>query len=134
MSKKRNVPAHGRKAARSRRPRKRRFLVVAGGAVTEKQYFKQLESLYDVVIDYQQKNNSPKQLAELAVKLKREDKRDTSTDCYERIWVVVDVDDFHDHGEAARICNDNGIELIISNPCFEVWLLDYVKACRQAIH
>ena len=48
MSKKRNVPAHGRKAARSRRPRKRRFLVVAGGAVTEKQYFKQLESLYDV--------------------------------------------------------------------------------------
>ena len=122
MSKKRNVPAHGRKAARSRRPRKRRFLVVAGGAVTEKQYFKQLESLYDVIIDYQQKNNSPKQLAKLAVKLKREDKRDTSTDCYERIWVVVDVDDFHDHGEAARICNDNGIELIISNPCFEVWL------------
>ena len=120
MSKKRNVPAHGRKAARSRRPRKRRFLVVAGGAVTEKQYFKQLESLYDVIIDYQQKNNSPKQLAKLAVKLKREDKRDTSTDCYERIWVVVDVDDFHDHGEAARICNDNGIELIISNPCFEV--------------
>lgn len=94
MSKKRNVPAHGRKAARSRRPRKRRFLVVAGGAVTEKQYFKQLESLYDVIIDYQQKNNSPKQLAKLAVKLKREDKRDTSTDCYERIWVVVDVDDF----------------------------------------
>ena len=54
MSKKRNVPAHGRKAARSRRPRKRRFLVVAGGAVTEKQYFKQLESLYYVIIDYQQ--------------------------------------------------------------------------------
>lgn len=132
MSKKRNVPAHGRKAARSRRPRKRRFLVVAGGAVTEKQYFKQLESLYDVIIDYQQKNNSPKQLAKLAVKLKREDKRDTSTDCYERIWVVVDVDDFHDHGEAARICNDNGIELIISNPCFEVWLLDYVTACPSS--
>lgn len=132
MSKKRNVPAHGRKAARSRRPRKRRFLVVAGGAVTEKQYFKQLESLYDVIIDYQQKNNSPKQLAKLAVKLKREDKRDTSTDCYERIWVVVDVDDFHDHGEAVRICNDNGIELIIPNPCFEVWLLDYVKACPSS--
>ena len=127
MSKKRNVPAHGRKAARSRRPRKRRFLVVAGGAVTEKQYFKQLESLYDVIIDYQQKNNSPKQLAKLAVKLKREDKRDTSTDCYERIWVVVDVDDFHDHGEAARICNDNGIELIISNPCFEVWFLQHFR-------
>uniref|UniRef100_UPI00402A3848 RloB family protein n=1 Tax=Bifidobacterium adolescentis TaxID=1680 RepID=UPI00402A3848 len=64
--------------------------------------------------------------------MKREDKRDTSTDCYERIWVVVDVDDFHDHGEAARICKDNGIELIISNPCFEVWLLDHVKACPSS--
>lgn len=105
---------------------------MAGGAVTEKQYFKQLESLYDVIIDYQQKNNSPKQLAKLAVKLKREDKRDTSTDCYERIWVVVDVDDFHDHSKAEKICKDNGIELIISNPCFEVWLLDYVKACPSS--
>ena len=46
--------------------------------------------------------------------------------------MVVDVDDFHDHGEAARICNDNGIELIISNPCFEVWLLDYVTACPSS--
>ena len=45
---------------------------------------------------------------------------------------MVDVDDFHDHGEAARICNDNGIELIISNPCFEVWLLDYVTACPSS--
>ena len=126
MSKKRNVPAHGRKAARSRRPRKRRFLVVAGGAVTEKQYFKQLESLYDVIIDYQQKNNSPKQLAKLAVKLKREDKRDTSTDCYERIWVVVDVDD------EKKAIHVSVPELIISNPCFEVWLLDYVKACPSS--
>lgn len=46
--------------------------------------------------------------------------------------MVVDVDDFHDHGEAARICKDNGIELIISNPCFEVWLLDHVKACPSS--
>ena len=58
MSKRRNIPAHGRKAARSRRPRKRRYLVAAGGAVTERQYFKQLESLYNVVIDYRQRNRA----------------------------------------------------------------------------
>ena len=109
-----------------------RFLVVAGGAVTERHYFKRLESIYDIVIDYQQKNRSSEQLAEFAVSLKEEDKHDTSTDCYEQIWLVVDADDFHDHGKASKICNDNGIELIISNPCFEVWLLDYVKACPSS--
>lgn len=53
MAKKRGVPAHGRESARFHRARKKRYLVVAGGAVTERQYFKQLESIYDVVIDYQ---------------------------------------------------------------------------------
>ena len=127
MSKKRNTPAHGRQIARSRRPRKKRFLVVAGGAVTERQYFKQLESIYDVVIEYQQKNESPEHLADFACTLKKEGERDISTD-----WVVVDVDDFHDHSKAEKICKDNGIELIISNPCFEVWLLDHVKACPSS--
>lgn len=132
MSKRRNIPAHGRKAARSRRPRKRRYLVAAGGAVTERQYFKQLESLYNVVIDYRQKNNSPAQLADFAVKLKEDDERDKFTDSYAKIWVVVDVDNFHDHGTAAKTCKDNGIELIISNPCFEVWLLDHVRVCPSS--
>ena len=129
MAKKRGVPVHGRKSARFHRARKKRYLVVAGGAVTEKQYFKRLASIYDVVIEYQQKNESPEHLADFAHKLKEEDERDISTDCYEKIWVVVDVDDFHGHSQAAKICKDNGIELIISNPCFEVWLLDHVSVC-----
>ena len=129
MAKKRDVPVHGRKSARFHRARKKRYLVVAGGAVTEKQYFKRLASIYDVVIEYQQKNESPEHLADFARKLKEEDERDISTDCYEKIWVVVDVDDFHGHSQAAKICTDNGIELIISNPCFEVWLLDHVSVC-----
>lgn len=129
MAKKRDVPVHGRKSARFHRARKKRYLVVAGGAVTEKQYFKRLASIYDVVIEYQQKNESPEHLADFARKLKEEDERDISTDCYEKIWVVVDVDDFHGHSQAAKNCKDNGIELIISNPCFEVWLLDHVSVC-----
>ena len=129
MAKKRDVPVHGRKSARFHRARKKRYLVVAGGAVTEKQYFKRLASIYDVVIEYQQKNESPEHLADFARKLKEEDERDISTDCYEKIWVVVDVDDFHGHSQAAKICKDNGIELIISNPCLEVWLLDHVSVC-----
>lgn len=84
MAKKRDVPVHGRKSARFHRARKKRYLVVAGGAVTEKQYFKRLASIYDVVIEYQQKNESPEHLADFARKLKEEDERDISTDCYEK--------------------------------------------------
>lgn len=84
MAKKRGVPAHGRKSAHFHRARKKRYLVVAGGAVTEKQYFRRLASIYDVVIEYQQKNESPEHLADFARKLKEEDERDISTDCYEK--------------------------------------------------
>lgn len=94
-----------------------------------KTVFQAARVIYDVVIEYQQKNESPEHLADFACTLKKEDERDISTDCYENIWVVVDVDDFHDHSKAAKICKDNGIELIISNPCFEVWVLDHMKAC-----
>ena len=45
MAKKRDVPVHGRKSARFHRARKKRYLVVAGGAVTEKQYCKRLASI-----------------------------------------------------------------------------------------
>ena len=46
--------------------------------------------------------------------------------------MVVDVDNFHDHGQAAKICKDNGIELVISNPCFEVWLFDHISICPSS--
>ena len=80
------------------------------------------------------RTKSPEHLADFACTLKKEDERDISTDCYENIWVVVDVDDFHDHSKAAKICKDNGIELIISNPCFEVCTRSYEGLVHQAIH
>ncbi|MBW3094246.1 RloB domain-containing protein [Bifidobacterium sp. 64T4] len=133
MSRKRRESVRGWKNARRLRERKPRYLVVSGGAVTEKWYFKALASLCDVVIDYEQKNLSPSQLAKLACRLKEDADRDGSVDSYVKVWVVVDVDAFHDHSEAERICRGHdGVELIISNPCFEVWLLDHKRACPQS--
>lgn len=125
----RHIPAHGRNVSRSRRARQKRYLVVCGGAETEKQYFNHLKSMYNVMIEYQNWNNSPAQLANHAVALKDEAEKDDSADAYEKIWVVVDVDNYHDHAEAQKICRGAGIELIISNPCFEAWLLDHVREC-----
>lgn len=118
MSRKRREMVHGRKNARRLRERKPRYLVVSGGAVTEKWYFKTLASLCGVIIDYEQKNLSPSQLAKLACRLKDEADRDGSVDSYVKVWVVVDVDAFRDHLEAEKICRGrDGVELIISNPC-----------------
>ena len=39
------------------------------------------------------------------------------------MWCVFDVDDHPRVADARQMAADNGIELAISNPCFELWLL-----------
>ncbi len=42
----------------------------------------------------------------------------------DEIWIVIDVDRYQDHlPEVARLCHGSGINLAVSNPCFEFWLL-----------
>lgn len=135
MSRKKNaIPAHGRNVRRPVRARKSRYLVVCGGQVTEPQYFSHLKSgIDDSVIDIKPKVMAPVQLAKYAVRCKNDDSsKNDSRDRYAAVFVVVDVDDFHDHGEAQKICDKNDIYLIISNPCFEVWLIDHVQMCPSS--
>ncbi|PWG58992.1 RloB family protein [Bifidobacterium catulorum] len=134
MSRKKTVfPAHGRNARRRHRRRTKRYLVVCGGEVTERLYFERLALRNNVTIDVQSKKRSPSQLAQYAVALKQVDDRENDRpDRYSAIFVVVDVDDFHDHGDAQRICRQNSIQLVISNPCFEVWLIDHVRPCPDS--
>jgi hypothetical protein len=42
---------------------------------------------------------------------------------YDQVWCVVDVDDFQDVNQACDEARKSDIGLIISNPCFELWLL-----------
>lgn len=48
---------------------------------------------------------------------------------YDAVWCVVDVDEF-DISAAARIADEQGIRLAVSNPCFELWLLLHHGECR----
>lgn len=126
-------PRHGRNVKRNGRKRAKRYLVVCGGEVTETQYFEHIRNILDdVVISVRSKARTPAQLAEFAVSCKTDDARDDSTDHYAEVFVVVDVDDFHDHNRAQRICKEHGIRLVISNPCFEVWLVDHVRSCPES--
>ncbi|MEU9447574.1 RloB family protein [Streptomyces sp. NPDC048277] len=49
--------------------------------------------------------------------------RDRAGDHYARAWCVLDVDDFAHLDEALRLARDEDIEIALSNPCFELWLL-----------
>lgn len=126
------VPGHGRNAPRRSRKRTQQCLVVSGGEVTEKEYFDYLKRTFGFNIRSKSKVKSPSQLVDYAITLKDDRNREPGVDPYSRVWVVVDVDDFHDHRQAERKCRENGIQLVISNPCFEVWLIDHVCVCPDS--
>lgn len=94
---------HGRlKSGRqspARRPRKRRYLVVTNGEVTETQYFNcHTKELGDVVIEVRSFRRDPSGLAKLASDLKTSEERSgsrtawNSVDGFQCVYVVTDVD------------------------------------------
>lgn len=122
------------------RPRKRRYLVVTNGEVTEPQYFSGLTAeLGDVVIEVRHFRADPAALAAKAKDLKAsEESEDNATgsrsaDGFQRVFVVTDVDQFtaEQFKAAKRTCKASGMELVISNPCFEVWLVDHLLCCPE---
>lgn len=120
------------------RTRKKRYLVVTNGEVTERQYFMGLnDELEDAVITVRCSRNDPAALASYAKTLKKlEDAAcaGRASDGFRSIFVVTDVDEFtlEQFRKASRICRAQEMRLIISNPCFEVWLIDHVQVCPEA--
>ncbi|HWE90355.1 MAG TPA: RloB family protein [Pseudonocardiaceae bacterium] len=79
-----------------------------------------LRRLYRVVsvrpISY---GGSPSQMVEYATK-----RWDQDRDRFDHVWCVADVDDYReDIDKAVRLASRAKISLVISNPCFEFWLL-----------
>jgi len=119
-----------------RGPRKKRYLVVTNGEVTEPEYFAGLEKeLGDVSIEVRHYRRDPSALAIMASDLKTKERRTSSgvhfDDNYRQVFVVNDVDDFtpSQFQKARRTCYEAGMEFIVSNPCFEVWLVDHLTQC-----
>ena len=119
----------------NRRNRKKRCLIVSGGEVTETQYFEVLRTRYqNLVLCVKTDVGSPDQLASYASSVVSGGKSRTDEDGYEAIFVVVDVDEFHVQRfqMAQRKCDLAEALLVISNPCFEVWLIDYRQTCPDS--
>lgn len=133
------------------KPRNKRFLIYSGGIVTEVEYFQYVRRhlFGDYVKNLRIKSGEvddpvrveadgvdPKTLVDDAAKLLYEDKKDAKKESYDPfavVWAVTDVDDFGKNGD--KLCaavdkgRQSGVEVIISNPCFDVWLIDHKQSC-----
>ncbi|HCA88271.1 MAG TPA: hypothetical protein DEQ61_24110, partial [Streptomyces sp.] len=103
----------------SRRDRDR-ILVLCGAKVTERDYLQGLVNHLSnpaVTVRIKTKVCSPSQLVGYAAGERTRSRHD-----FDEVWCVFDVDEFdvaHAIGEAQRL----GVEVAVSNPCFELWLI-----------
>lgn len=148
--------SRGRGARRSRyqrvMARPNRILVVTNGEVTEKQYCELLNEAEAAKprgerafhIECKPKPVDPAKLVEYALALIAEDKKACErknggvSDSYALVFVVVDNDDFLKRNpknlrDAQKRCDQNNIRFVISDPCFEVWLIDHVMICPSHV-
>lgn len=99
--------------------------------MTEPRYFKNLQSELRtslVEVEVEGHGAGPKTLVERASLRKSQSDRYARKErdaflAYDEIWCVFDVDEHAKLADARQQARDNGIELAVSNPCFELWAL-----------
>ncbi|WP_159037247.1 RloB family protein [Streptomyces specialis] len=109
-----------RTADRARRELRKRLLIVCGGVKTEKDYFHGMRDHFrspNVTIKVDTDARSPLHVVRKAASSFR-----NNSDDFDECWAVFDVDDF-DVSTAVAEAKRGNVNLAISNPCFEYWLL-----------
>jgi hypothetical protein len=110
----------------SRSP-KQRILVYCNGSNTEPAYLNALrhtELARSVVIDVRPIIAAPAALIYAAIR-----HAEQSRYTYDQIWRAFDVDEF-DIQPAIAAAAAQGVQVAVSNPCFELWLLLHHDDCR----
>jgi hypothetical protein len=107
-----------------------RILIVCEGIVTEKRYFEYLGRAERISVQLMvQAGGTPKALVERAVELKKS----AGAGGFDEVWCVFDIDEHPLVPDAKQQARDNGIQLAISNPCFELWALLHFQDQRAEI-
>jgi hypothetical protein len=107
------------------------ILIVCEGKVTEPEYFRVFQSVCRnprVRIRIADAHGVPKTLVEAAKRYKREAEKDAAREkddnlAYDSVWCVFDTDEHPHVPDAKQMARDGDIDLAVSNPCFELWLL-----------
>ena len=97
------------------------------GKITERQYFECIRSDAVHLSFAQTSGLDPKSLvrnarAELNLKHRR-----TSDIDFDELWCVFDVDQHERLAEALSDAKHSNVQIAISNPCFELWLVLHVR-------
>ena len=126
--------ARGRK--KQTRAKRKRHLIVSNGKVTESEYFTFLINEMDVrgSVRYRHIDGDPLKVAKQVSRELESDKKAGKAGEIEELssaWIVVDTDEFRNLSAAEREAKFKGVRLAISNPCFEVWLIDHVSPCPE---
>lgn len=97
--------------------------VLTEGKVTEPGYIRMLERRYlDVKIEIDPKDTGvPLTLVHLAREYQKQNKKRNPD--YDEIWCIFDIDQHPNIEQAIQEARDSGIHVVISNPCFELWLV-----------
>ena len=107
------------------------FVVYSGGEVREKDYFHFIThypSFYpDIKIEFipepRFKEGGRPAIMDVAIERTQEYKESANNENPDKFFLLTDVDHFKKFLLGMKQeCDTNDIELIISNPCFEVWL------------
>ena len=116
---------------RRRRPSREplpRILVVCEGEVTEKEYLSYLRQAERIPVELRiVAGGTPKTLIEKAVQLRHDGH-------FDQVWCVFDIDEHPKIADAKQQARDNGIDLIVSNPCFDLWILLHYQELRRHTH
>lgn len=119
------------KRTRGVRQEQRRYLIYCEGECTEVQYFRGLRTevrTLPVSICVGGEHGEPKSLVRAAIEHKKRASRsceDRRTE-YDEVWCVIDVEAPRPHaglGEALALARRHGVEVVLTNPCFELWIL-----------
>ncbi|MEU3216397.1 RloB family protein [Streptomyces sp. NPDC006971] len=126
------------KRTRGARPEQRRFLIYCEGECTEHQYFKGLRAelrALPVAVCLGGEHGEPKSLVKAAIEHKNRAPSSASDrwTAYDEVWCVIDVEAPVPHeglADALKLARRNGIEVALTNPCFELWLLLHFQDVR----
>ncbi|MEE1938289.1 RloB family protein [Streptomyces sp. TRM 70361] len=112
-------------------PERKRFLIYCEGECTEDQYFKGLKSdLRSLPVEIRMGNGKgePRSLVQAAIDHQRRAPRspEDRRTAYDEVWCVVDVEAPRPHPglpEAMRLARKSSVNIALTNPCFELWVL-----------
>lgn len=124
-----------------RREPKRRFTLFCEGRNTEPAYFKAIKRAYpstQIYVRIERGVGVPHSVAEKAVAFAKSEglarnsrrKRDSFEEGDE-VWAVFDRDEHPRFQETVAFCDQHGIKVARSNPCFEVWLILHEQDYNQ---